>query len=120
MKVLSPLLAVLAPQSKLPPPHETGPAIGPLGGDILKIVSAVVIIAAVGLVWAMVFRKRKRHHHRAKIISEAPVLSIPAFGDKPQKRRRKRKQEFPRNPTLAETGGLPTPKGPPAPPSHPQ
>jgi type VI protein secretion system component VasK len=97
----------------------------------------VIIFGAIGLVtllllfWAAFIRKRRRrrhshhhhhhHHHPQDSPSPAEVPEAPSTADAsaaPEKRRRRRRshhQHRPRNPTLAETGGLPPirPESPP-------
>jgi len=68
----------------------------------------VVILAAV--VWAVFFRSRHRrsyrhhHHHDSEHAAEAESA---AAGTHRRRRWRRRREHRPRNPTLAETGGLP-------------
>jgi hypothetical protein len=77
------------------------------------------------LTWAVFLRKRRRRrheHHHAPHHSSTPaeVAETPAKEDAPappekrRHRRHSRHRHRPRNPTLAETGGLPPirPEGP--------
>ncbi len=90
----------------------------------LTIVAAVLVLTALILAWALVFRKPRRRHgsHRkpeepATLVryrqaqnEDQGLLSI----IKPKHRRRKRRFHH-RNPTLADTGGLPPPRSETAP-----
>jgi hypothetical protein len=83
--------------------------------EFLLVLGAFVLVTAVLLVWARYFRKRRRHHshhhhHHHHSSSEQSVASgtdMSASAQEPHKRRRRRREHRPRNPTLAETGGLP-------------
>jgi hypothetical protein len=96
----------------------------------------IIIFGALGLVtvlvlfWAIFLRRRRQrrrsHHHSHQHSSEpagssnAPAEdSAPLFPQKRHKRNRLRRRHRPRNPTLAETGGLPPirPENPPETPS---
>jgi len=96
--------------------------------DGLIILGVVLVLTALLLAWAMVIRKPRRRHgshrspepepnlvrYRHEQHEDQGVLSLL----KPKHRRRKRRFHH-RNPTLAETGGLPPPRtdrpGPPPP-----
>ncbi len=90
--------------------------------DIYIVVGAVVLIVLLALVWVIVLRKPRRHHrhHHYHSSSRTPGMSPQAGvdnpsedGDKPgeSRRRRRRREHRKRNPTLAETGGLPPIRG---------
>ncbi len=94
----------------------------------LILICAVSFVSLLALVWAAFFRKtkRRRHsHHRSHRHSSAHADSVEApSGDAAEsaprehpRRRRFRRRHHSRNPTLAETGGLPPvrPEGPPEP-----
>jgi len=80
----------------------------------LLIFSAIGLVTLLILAWAVFLRRRRRrrheHHHSSK---PAEVAQTPAGEDvppPPEKHRRRRRsghRHRPRNPTLAETGGLP-------------
>ena len=85
--------------------------------DVLVIVATGLALGLLLLLWARhyVKSKKRHHHHNRKVVSH----SVPAVSDQEaqevphhhSRRRRKRRREHrPRNPTLAETGGLPTTK----------
>jgi FtsZ-interacting cell division protein ZipA len=81
-------------------------------------VVAVLTLVLVGLIWASRRRKRRRRSSS----QSTPVVVKKEFVDleedddgKPRRRRRvkvryRRRDHRPRNPTLAETGGLPPPR----------
>ena len=81
------------------------------------ILSAIGLVTLLALGWAIFLRKRHRHrhshHHRHRHSSEptetqmAPTDAAAAPPEKRRHRRRHRHRHRPRNPTLAETGGLP-------------
>lgn len=110
MKITGILLANVTRNSKLPPPTESGPAIGPVGHDIIVILVAVATVGIIAMAWAIYFHRGRRHHHRAKIITPASDPLGTLSGSNRSKRKRKRKEKFKSNPTLADTGGLPRPK----------
>ena len=86
----------------------------------LLIFSALVLVILLVVIWAVYFRKpprRRHHHHHSHASTREPKLSETeqdALSRKPRKWRRRRREHRPRNPTLAETGGLPPvrPQGP--------
>ncbi len=92
-----------------------GPTPGPLRlpREVLLLLGAVLLLVLVFVVWAMFIRKRKKdlsdwrlqkHHHHSPPENSANEGS----GEPHHRRRRRRRREHrPRNPTLAETGGLP-------------
>ena len=85
----------------------------------LFLVLGVIVALALGiLIWAAFIRKpgkrrhHKRHHHHHHSHEPAPVPGETQTeadpGSRKRKwRRRRRRDHRPRNPTLAETGGLP-------------
>lgn len=85
--------------------------------ELLLLLGAVSIVTLCIFIWAVYFRKRPRqhshrhHHHRPESRSETSVSSASADNPDPERRyrkkRRRRREHRPRNPTLAETGGLP-------------
>lgn len=87
------------------------------------------VLAAGLLLGGLLFLGAKRYVRRKKRHSHSSSPAILAARDKDEddghsrhrKRRRKRRRDHrPRNPTLAETGGLPQPRSPEAPPPAPQ
>jgi len=95
--------------------------------DILIILGAVALVTVFILLWAVIFRskrkRQRRHHHhhhhshdahtetRAETTSMRETTSEPEHaeesGSRRKRRRHRRREHRPRNPTLAETGGLP-------------
>jgi hypothetical protein len=90
----------------------------------LSTLGGVITLGAIGLVtllvllWAVFLRRRRRrrhsHHHAHRPSSqptETPVALNNGDAVSPRKKRRHRRRSDrrhrPRNPTLAETGGLP-------------
>jgi len=91
-------------------------------GDIGLIAGAVLLMAAALFFWAFFVRKRPKHSHGSLVVERARPAAKEAHGADPRRKRRKRRPEHPdnwgRNPTLEETGGLPParpdePEGPP-------
>ena len=88
--------------------------------ELLVLIGAVLLVAVAVLIWAVAFRKKRKRmrlyhrHHRNSVESAASENSRKrAQGS----RRRREGRERPRNPTLAETGGLPPVRLPPTPPT---
>lgn len=76
--------------------------------EILLIIGIALVLSAALFIWAAFWRKRRRassHHHS----SAQPGGEPPAEHKRHRRRRRKSSHpdKRPRNPTLAETGGLP-------------
>jgi hypothetical protein len=84
---------------------------------ILLVFCSIGLITLMALVWVTFFRKRgrrrRKHHHAQESPSLDEILEIPkdeGAPSPPKKRRHRRRSgrhHRPRNPTLAETGGLP-------------
>lgn len=105
------------------------PRLTPAIKEGLVIIGVVMLVAAGLLIWAtLARRKRRRGHSRHAQAEPANLVRYrhPQHEDtgllaalKPRHRRRKRRSRH-RNPTLAETGGLPPlrpPESPTPPPS---
>ncbi len=85
--------------------------------ELMMVLGAVSVVTLCIFIWAAYIRKRPRershrHHHRSH--SQADPNGKPASFESEQdserryrKKRRRRREHRPRNPTLAETGGLP-------------
>ncbi len=117
LKIISEVSWILLGQAAsplVPGAFHLSPELKVLFGAVLALVLLVVL-------WALVFHKRKddlsrwrvhrhRHHHEQhdSSTSDAP----PEQG---HRRRRRRREHRPRNPTLAETGGLPPVRSDPPP-----
>ncbi len=90
----------------------------------LIVVGSITLITLFIAIWVVFFRggggkSRSRRHRRRQEHSEKPapiVTDAPKEAEDGERRHRRRRREHrPRNPTLAETGGLP-PKRPNSPP----
>jgi hypothetical protein len=94
----------------------------------LVVLTAILLVAVPFAIWALFFSKRRRHrshhhhhHHHSREVSETALPAELEDAPPQQRRRRKwrrpRRDHRPRNPTLAETGGLPPVRsgGPPEP-----
>ena len=88
--------------------------------ELLILFGALALVTLLLVLWAIYFRKTSRHHshhHRhddtespetMSPVSEAVLSGSGASGDRRYRRKRRRRRDHrPRNPTLAETGGLP-------------
>ena len=82
----------------------------PATRDALLIFGAITVVVLLALIWAAFVRKSKRHrkHHYPRARTER-TATVESERPKEAKRRkfRRRRESRPRNPTLAETGGLP-------------
>ena len=85
--------------------------------EYLFVIGAMAAVTLAVLLWATFIRKRRRHRKykyphasenkdRQKLAPEAVTPEIKK-DSKPRRRRRSRRSAERRNPTLAETGGLP-------------
>jgi len=90
----------------------------PASRGALIVFGSIGLVTLLALFWALFLRKRhhRRHsHHHSHRHSSPPAESLPApdpadaFGstDRHRHSRRFRRSRHSRNPTLAETGGLP-------------
>ena len=88
--------------------------------EYIIIVGCLLAVSLLVFIWAAFFRKPGSHHHRAHHHSHRhrPVAATADdkaeggrrgwfFSGKHHHRHRHRRRERPRNPTLAEAGGLP-------------
>jgi len=89
--------------------------------ELIIVIGAAVFVSGLTLIWALFIRKKPRHHHHHHHSHSHPSSSSTSANStaKPEssqpdtdegsrrRRRRRRRKEPPRNPTLAETGGLP-------------
>jgi MYXO-CTERM domain-containing protein len=101
----------------------------PATRERVMIFGAIGFVALLALVWAAFLRKKRRrrhsrHHSHRQSSSPAEKVEVLKDQDAPpvteprQRSRRSRRRHRPRNPTLAETGGLP-PVRPESPPESP-
>jgi len=86
------------------------------GVQFLAVFGAILVVVLLSVLWAVYFRKRRRHHshhsrhhhHRQPGAEAQPAESTEQSSlRKRRKWRRRRRDHRPRNPTLAETGGMP-------------
>ena len=89
--------------------------------ELLLLLGAVALVTLFIVLWAVYLRKRPgdrshrhRHHHHHHSSAESDSLASTNNGDSDEanekryrRKRRRRREHRPRNPTLAETGGLP-------------
>jgi type VI protein secretion system component VasK len=111
------LSSIFGPDDPFP---EVG-AMKPLLRDALILVATLSVIAVTALIWAVYVRKRKRrhkhhhHHHNPNRYGQIQTDDASAAADGSQmfhkRKGRRRREHRPRNPTLAETGGLPPARG---------
>lgn len=87
--------------------------------DAILVFGALTVVTLVIVLWAALIRKKKRkreHYHYQRhrpaaeadtpVVAESQQTSENPGGER-RRRRRRRRDHRPRNPTLAETGGLP-------------
>jgi hypothetical protein len=102
------LAAAVSRDIQLPTGLDTGARLT-IGGTLPVIAAALGVVALV-LLWAVFIRKPNRRRERGQLL-EKPVERSSGKEDpsnhKSSRRRRRREKHRPRNPTLAETGGLP-------------
>lgn len=99
------ILAAVLPDGT-PLPNNLGPGVQHSLQGILPILLALGLIALGLLVWAVFIRRRPKVRKRRTILDDATSSG----GEESGRRRRRRREHRSRNPTRAETGGLP-PKG---------
>lgn len=111
-----------APYSSPPASSSTGSGWSLVPGltqDMVVVLAVGALLLTVLVLWAVFLRKKPREHghsgssHRARPADERP--DAPEDGESGhhrhrQRRRRHRRSHRTRNPTLAETGGLPPPR----------
>jgi len=83
--------------------------------DVMLVMAVIFCLLLVLLFWAKYLRKRSRHHSSGRVDSH--VIEGEGAGSeggshhhRHRRHRRHRRNHRPRNPTLAETGGLPPPR----------
>jgi hypothetical protein len=114
MSTIPILLADETTDSVLNSWHMSDPAMR----ERLLIFGALGLVTLLILAWAVFLRKKRRrrhehhhsHHHSSKPaeVAQAPAgEEVPTPPEKHRRRRRSGHRHRPRNPTLAETGGLP-------------
>ena len=84
------------------------------GSDTGLILAASLVVAAALFFWAFFLRKRPESRRGSLVLERAKRESPERYGSSGRRRRRKRRpdhpENLPRNPTLAEIGGLPPPR----------
>ena len=81
--------------------------------NVLVIIATGLALGLLLLVWARHYvRRKKRHQHSRKTVAHSlPAVTDPgdeeASPHQSRRRRKRRREHRPRNPTLAETGGMP-------------
>jgi hypothetical protein len=101
---------VLGAAEPEPPPPDWWHQIAPSRHELGLVLGAVGAITFLTLIWAIFIRKPE--DERSRRYSYPRVSKSRADADSgsqtaPRKRRRRRRRRHRRNPTLAETGGLP-------------
>ncbi len=101
----------------LNPAQSLGKTSGLLLRDVLVIVATGLLLAFILVLWARWYVKRRKHHRHEARSTVTPALEPEEerghhahhhHHHRHRHRRRRRHEEFRnRNPTLAETGGLP-------------
>ena len=83
----------------------------------LAIFTAIGLVTVLLLIWVIFVRKKRRrqhaHHHSSRsavALETSRDEDSPSRSGKRRRRRRSGRKHRPRNPTLAETGGLPPPR----------
>ena len=83
--------------------------------EALMIFGTLLLLVTVLLIWAVFLRKRRRRHRYHYPQARGGGDAVPPNDSPTPHKSRRRREHRPRNPTLAETGGLPPirPDGPP-------
>ena len=77
-------------------------------GMVAIVLMSVLMVVLLVVLWAVFVRRPARAAESGRLVSTLPADSSGRGSD--GKRRRRKKERRGRNPTLAETGGLPQPK----------
>ena len=98
----------------LPRIKATGPALREWG----LLLGAILVIATIVILWIVFSGKSRRHaarreerRQRRRAFRQAATETEQRSEKSSGRRRRRRRHHRPRNPTLAETGGLPPMRG---------
>ena len=82
-----------------------------LSSETGLVLGAILLLAAIIFFWAFFFRKRPKHSHGSLILERARKTSKETADSSSGRKRKKRRPGHPdnwgRNPTLDEAGGLP-------------
>jgi len=112
-------LAQLDGLNPLNPTAPVGKTTGLVFMDIMVILATGLALGLILLLWARYYvrsKKRRQHRHHERRSDPLPVAHAVEDGEDGEgrrvrrRRRRHRRDHRPRNPTLAETGGLPPSK----------
>ena len=76
-----------------------------LSGAAPVLIGALALLAAF-IIWAVFFRRAEGRRERGRILDSGGVEPL-TLSHRSRRRRRRREKHRPRNPTLAEAGGLP-------------
>ena len=84
------------------------------GADLTLVLGIVLALTAILFFWAFFIRKRPKHMRGALVVERSEKHSREGHGSSGRRKHRKRRPDHPdnwgRNPTLGETGGLPPTK----------
>jgi len=105
------LLAAVSPNPDEEAIREAASRSAPVfGGETTWILGAMLVVAAAVFIWAIFLRKRPQTQRGSFVVTRARPEDRER-GSSGRRRKRKRKpdhpENLPRNPTLAEIGGLP-------------
>ena len=84
-------------------------AVNSPSAELVVVIGAAILVSLLVILWTIFFRKKPRRH-RGTFYNSPSSGSNSSNADSQSSsgsRRRRRRKERPRNPTLAETGGLP-------------
>jgi hypothetical protein len=85
-----------------------------VGGDIFTVLGAGLVLLVILLIWAKYLRRRSHRHSDPRItyrvIEENGAATETGSRRHRRRHKRRRREHRGRNPTLAETGGLPPPR----------
>ena len=80
-------------------------------GEVFLILGSLALVIGIVVVWAVFIRKPRKARPGEKVLEPAEGdSSSNKSGHRRKKFKKRRRDHRPRNPTLAETGGLPPPK----------
>jgi hypothetical protein len=117
LKLYTLLAQATDPLNLAPTPAEPGRVLGLAVKDLLLVIGAVLVVGAILFLWAYWTRRdpRRKAEKGARVLYHS---NRQAEGKVRMRRRRSRHPDnLPRNPTLAEAGGLPPARDEPAEPA---
>lgn len=115
MRINSLLAAVQQPAEQLP---QLEPVAKPITSDLTMLLGAIGALVAALIFWVIFIRGPKKHpeeRNRKPIQANSnPRVTVTEDGRErhKKKKRHRRRDHRDRNPTLAQTGGLPPPRDP--------